>query len=565
MATASRELSPTGAKAQSDWRVITASSLGTVFEWYDFYLYGLLATIISAQFFSGVNETTGFIFALAAFAAGFAVRPFGALVFGRIGDLVGRKNTFLVTMGLMGLSTFLVGLLPSYASVGVAAPVLLVLLRLVQGLAMGGEYGGAATYVAEHAPDHRRGLYTSFIQTTATLGLFAALLVVIGTRTLIGEAAFKDWGWRVPFLVSIVLLVISMWIRLQLAESPVFQKMKDEGTTSKAPLTEAFGRWGNLKWVLVALLGAVAGQAVIWYTGQFYALFFLEKILRVDGATANILIALALAIGTPFFIFFGWLSDRIGRKPIILGGCALAAVSYFPIFGALTDAANPALSRAAATAPVVVLASDAECSLQFDPLGSSKFDTTGCDLAKSTLAKAGVPYATGEPRSAQTDVLVGEVLLTAPSGQDLAATDPIARAARIDAFRSDLKAALDGAGYPERADPAAMNKPLIVALLSYLVLLVTMVYGPIAAVLVELFPTRIRYTAMSLPYHVGNGWFGGFLPTTAFAMVAATGNIYYGLWYPIVIASLTFVVGLLFLPETFKRSLEDRGPEKSPA
>ena len=527
------------AATQSEKLVITASSLGTVFEWYDFYLYGLLATIISAQFFSGVNETTGFIFALAAFAAGFAVRPFGALVFGRIGDLVGRKNTFLVTMGLMGLSTFVVGLLPSYASIGVAAPILLVVMRLIQGLALGGEYGGAATYVAEHAPNHRRGLYTSFIQTTATLGLFAALLVVIGTRSWLGEEAFKDWGWRVPFLVSIVLLGVSLWIRMQLAESPVFQRMKDEGTTSKAPLTEAFGRWSNAKWVLIALLGAVAGQAVVWYTGQFYALFFLEKTLKVDGATANVLIAVALAIGTPFFILFGWLSDRIGRKRIIMAGCALAALTYFPAFKALTEAANPALAQAQARAPVTVFADPATCSLQFDPVGKEKFDKTGCDVAKATLAKAGIPYRTepygaGEANVGQTTVAAGD----------------------LKSYAARLTEAVTAAGYPAKADPARIDKVKVVAILTWLVLLVTMVYGPIAALLVELFPSRIRYTSMSLPYHIGNGWFGGFLPTVAFAMVAATGDIYYGLWYPIVVAVLTLIVGLLFLPETFRRDID---------
>src|SRR5687767_8158688 len=395
----------TAPSSRRDRRVIAAASLGTVFEWYDFYLYGLLATIISSQFFSGVNETTGFIFALAAFAAGFAVRPFGALVFGRIGDLVGRKYTFLVTMAIMGLSTFLVGLLPSYASVGVAAPVALVTLRLLQGLALGGEYGGAATYVAEHAPQGRRGFYTSWIQTTATLGLFAALLVVIGTRTALGEEAFADWGWRVPFLLSILLLAVSLWIRLQLEESPVFQKMKEEGTTSKAPLRESFAQWGNAKIVLIALFGAVAGQAVVWYAGQFYALFFLEKTLKVDGATANILIAIALVLATPFFILFGWLSDKIGRKPIIMAGCALAALTYFPLFGALTSAANPALARAQAAAPVTVHAFPQSCSLQFDPIGRTRFDETGCDVAKSTLAKAGIPYS-NEP-SGNGQVTIG--------------------------------------------------------------------------------------------------------------------------------------------------------------
>ncbi|MGH6694423.1 MFS transporter [Sphingopyxis sp.] len=540
---------------QSERKVILASSLGTVFEWYDFYLYGLLATIISAQFFSGVNETTGFIFALAAFAAGFAVRPFGALVFGRIGDLVGRKNTFLVTMGLMGASTFLVGILPSYASIGVAAPVLLVALRLVQGLALGGEYGGAATYVAEHAPDGKRGLFTSFIQTTATLGLFAALGVVIVIRSVIGEEAFADWGWRIPFLISVILLGVSLWIRLQLEESPIFKKMKEEGTTSKAPLTEAFGRWENLKWVIVALFGAVAGQAVVWYSGQFYALFFLEKTLKVDGATANILIAIALALGTPFFIFFGWLSDKIGRKPIILAGCALAALTYFPAFHMLTSAANPAMAKAQASAAVTVNADPGACAFQFDPVGKEKFESTGCDIAKSALAKAGVSY-TSVTRPRRTgeaaDVWIGNRVLVAPEPWRLAEED---RAAAAEVFRKELAAATADAGYPAKADLAAMNKPLVVAILFYLVLLVTMVYGPIAALLVELFPSRIRYTAMSLPYHIGNGWFGGFLPTTAFAMVAATGNIYYGLWYPVIVAVLTLVVGLLFLPETFRRSL----------
>ncbi len=540
---------------QSERKVILASSLGTIFEWYDFYLYGLLATIISAQFFSGVNETTGFIFALAAFAAGFAVRPFGALVFGRIGDLVGRKNTFLVTMGLMGLSTFLVGVLPSYASIGTAAPAMLVALRLLQGLALGGEYGGAATYVAEHAPEGKRGLFTSFIQTTATLGLFAALLVVISTRSALGEEAFAAWGWRVPFLISIVLLGVSLWILLQLEESPVFKQMKAEGTTSKAPLTEAFGRWANLKWVIVALFGAVAGQAVVWYSGQFYALFFLEKTLKVDGATANILIAVALALGTPFFILFGWLSDRIGRKPIILAGCALAALTYFPAFQLLTSAANPAMAKAQANAAVTVVADPGSCAFQFDPVGKNKFESTGCDIVKSALAKAGVSYSsvtrkriTGEG----ADVWVGKKVLIAPDPWRLAEED---RAASADTVRRALAAATAAAGYPVKADPAAINKPLVVAVLFYLVLLVTMVYGPIAALLVELFPSRIRYTAMSLPYHIGNGWFGGFLPTTAFAMVAATGNIYYGLWYPVVIAVVTVVVGLLFLPETFRRPI----------
>ena len=541
------------AKAPNQWLVIGASSLGTVFEWYDFYLYGLLATVISAQFFSGVNEVTGFIFALAAFAAGFAVRPFGALVFGRLGDLVGRKHTFLITMSIMGGATFLVGLLPSYAKAGVIAPILLVLLRLLQGLALGGEYGGAATYVAEFAPQGKRGLYTSWIQTTATLGLFAALLVVIGTRTAIGEDAFKAWGWRIPFLVSLLLLIVSLWIRMQLEESPVFMAMKKSGTTSKAPLAEAFGRWINLKVVLIALFGAVVGEAVVWYSGQFYALFFLERMLRVDGATTNILIAIALVLATPGFIFFGWLSDRIGRKPIILAGCLLAVLTYFPLFHALTRYANPALYAAQAAAPVSVIADPAECSIQFDPIGKNKFDSTSCDIAKSYLAKAGVSYQRIDaPAGTIAQIRTGETTLAAPDPHAVTGAD---RKAAITAFQGKAKAMITGAGYPEKADPATINKPMIVLILFILVVYVTMVYGPIAALLVELFPARIRYSAMSLPYHIGNGWFGGFLPTTAFAMVAATGDIYYGLWYPIVLAGATLVLGLLFLPETFKRSI----------
>jgi MFS family permease len=543
----SRMIAPAPSR-QSDRLVIAASSLGTIFEWYDFYLYGLLAAIISAQFFSGVNETTGFVFALAAFAAGFAVRPFGALLFGRIGDLVGRKYTFLVTMGIMGLSTFAVGLLPSYAAAGVAAPILLVALRLLQGLALGGEYGGAATYVAEHAPAGRRGLYTSFIQTTATLGLFLSLLVVIGLRTWLGEAAFAAWGWRLPFLLSILLLGVSLWIRMKLEESPVFARMKAQGEGSKAPLTEAFARWPNARIVLVALFGAVAGQAVVWYAGQFYALFFLERTLRVDGATANILIAVALALATPFFILFGWLSDRIGRKKIILAGCALAALTYFPLFEALARAANPALYAATAAAPVRVVADPGACSVQFDPIGRNKFDRRSCDIAKAFLARSGVSYANvAAPPGAAARLEIGAAAIAAPeSGADA-----------IAAFQAEARAALTRAGYPERADPARVDKPLVILILFVLVLYVTMVYGPIAALLVELFPTRIRYSSMSLPYHVGNGWFGGFLPTTAFAMVAATGDIYYGLWYPIAVAALTVAVGLAFLPETFRRKLED--------
>jgi len=539
--------------AHNQWLVIGASSLGTVFEWYDFYLYGLLASIIGAQFFSGVNDITGFIFALAAFAAGFAVRPFGALVFGRLGDLVGRKHTFLITMSIMGGATFAVGLLPSYASVGVAAPVLLLTLRLLQGLALGGEYGGAATYVAEHAPRGKRGLYTSWIQTTATLGLFTALLVVIGTRTYMGEDAFKAWGWRIPFLVSIVLLAVSLWIRMQLAESPVFLQMKSQGTTSKAPLSEAFLRWGNLKIVIIALAGAVMGQAVVWYTGQFYALFFLERMLRVDGATTNILTAIALVLATPGFIFFGWLSDKIGIKPIILTGCLLALLTYFPLFGALTRYANPALYAAQASAPVTVIADPKECSFQFDPIGKNAFDSTSCDIAKSFLAKSGVSYQRIDaPAGTLAQIRSGTNTLTAP---DPKTTTGKERKAAIAAYQKEVKGVLAAAGYPDKANPTTINKRMVVLILFVLVLYVTMVYGPIAALLVELFPARIRYSAMSLPYHIGNGWFGGFLPTTAFAMVAATGDIYYGLWYPIVVAGATLVLGLFLLPETFKRPI----------
>ena len=531
-------------------KVVFASSLGTVFEWYDFYLYGALSAIITKQFFSGVNETTGFIFALLAFAAGFFVRPFGALVFGRLGDLVGRKHTFLITILIMGLSTALVGLLPSYESIGVAAPVALILLRLAQGLALGGEYGGAATYVAEHAPPGRRGFYTSWIQTTATMGLFLSLLVILGCRVALGDQ-FEVWGWRIPFLLSIVLLAISVYIRLQLEESPAFLDIKQSGNLSKAPLTEAFGDWRNLRIVLLALFGATAGQAVVWYGGQFYALFFIEKILQVEAQAANLVIAAALVLGTPFFIVFGSLSDRIGRKPVVLGGCLLAAITYFPVFKAITHYANPALEAAVASAPVTVFADPADCSVQFDPVGRKTF-TSSCDVAKSALARAGVPYA-NEPAPAGTtaEVRLGNgadaTRIVSFAGTTLAKDD--FKAAQKD-FSTRLRGALDTAGYPPKADMSAVNYPMLVLLCAWLVVLVTMVYGPIAAWLVELFPTRIRYTAMSLPYHIGNGWFGGFLPVTSFAIVAATGNIYNGLWYPIIVALMSVVIGGLFLRET---------------
>ena len=536
-----------GGMTSEERKVIFASSLGTVFEWYDFYLYGSLAAIIAKQFFSGVNPTAAFIFALMAFAAGFAVRPFGALLFGRIGDLVGRKYTFLITIMIMGLSTFVVGLLPSYESIGITAPIILITLRLLQGLALGGEYGGAATYVAEHAPHGKRGAYTSWIQTTATMGLFLSLLVILGTREYTGEADFAAWGWRIPFLVSVLLLAVSVWIRLSLSESPMFQKMKSEGKRSKAPLTESFAQWRNLKIVIVALLGLTAGQAVVWYTGQFYALFFLTQALKVDGFTANLLVAGALLLATPFFIFFGSISDRIGRKPIILGGCLIAACSYFWLFGQLTHYANPALEAAQQKSPVMVIADPAECSFQFNPVGVAKF-TSSCDVAKAFLAARSVNYSNqAAPAGSVAQIKIGDTLITSVSLKGLAPDDVKAAQGEFGKIAGE---AVNAAGYPAKADPAQINKTMVVFILFLLVILVTMVYGPIAAMLVEMFPTNIRYTSMSLPYHIGNGWFGGFLPTTAFAMVAATGDIYYGLWYPIIVAAGTFVIGFLFITET---------------
>jgi MFS family permease len=541
-----------------------------------------LAAIIAKQFFSGLDEGSAFIFALLAFAAGFIVRPFGAIFFGRLGDMIGRKYTFLVTILIMGLSTFIVGILPNYASIGVAAPVILIALRMLQGLALGGEYGGAATYVAEHAPHGKRGAYTSWIQTTATLGLFLSLMVILGTRTLIGEAAFADWGWRVPFIVSILLLAVSVYIRLSMNESPAFAKMKAEGKTSKAPLSESFGQWKNLKIVILALVGLTAGQAVVWYSGQFYALFFLTQALKVDGATANIMVAISLIIGTPFFIFFGAWSDKIGRKPIIMAGCLLAVLTYFPVFTALTKAANPDLAAAQAANKVVVTADPAECSFQFNPTGTAKF-TSSCDIAKQRLAGASVSYENiAAPAGTPATIKVGETVVnikyspeevaaaktkaeaklaevTAAQPQDAKAVEAAAKTvkdlssdktASTTLLGSNLSAALKAANYPAKADMAKFDKVTVIAILTYLVILVTMVYGPIAAMLVEMFPTRIRYTSMSLPYHIGNGWFGGLLPTTAFAIVAQTGNMYNGLWYPIIIAGMTFVIGMLFVKET---------------
>ncbi|MGH7003193.1 MAG: MFS transporter [Alphaproteobacteria bacterium] len=599
-------------------KVIFASSLGTVFEWYDFYLYGSLAAFIGAAFFSEYPEATRNIFALLAFAAGFLVRPFGALVFGRIGDLVGRKYTFLVTILIMGLSTFLVGVLPGSASWGIAAPIILIALRMLQGLALGGEYGGAATYVAEHAPNNRRGYYTSWIQTTATLGLFLSLIVILIIQNALSKEAFASWGWRIPFLLSFVLLGISVWIRLSLSESPAFKKMKEEGKGSKAPLSEAFGQWKNAKIALLALFGLTAGQAVVWYSGQFYALFFLQNVLKVDGQSVNIMIAIALLLGTGFFVFFGWLSDKIGRKPIIMAGLALSIITYFPLFKALTWAANPALAQAEATVRATVTAAPGDCTFQFNPVGTAKFNNS-CDIATSFLSKSSVPYEVVEgPAGQPATITLGDTVI---ASYDAVAAGPDA-AAKNTAFTHDLSIALQKAGFPlvrdpakvpeakldgfvaanpelgldaaalrsgEKtvtpvselieaklltaeqaagatempvytvanggafkmvADPAAVNWPMVIAILFVLVLYVTMVYGPIAAILVEMFPTRIRYTGMSLPYHIGNGWFGGLLPATVFAMSAAKGDIYYGLWYPIVIAAMTLVIGLLFVRET---------------
>lgn len=532
-------------------KVIFASSLGTVFEWYDFYLYGSLAAIIAKQFFSGLDAGSAFIFALLAFAAGFIVRPFGALVFGRLGDLIGRKYTFLVTILLMGGATFVVGILPNYETIGVAAPVILICLRMLQGLALGGEYGGAATYVAEHAPNGRRGAYTAWIQTTATLGLFLSLLVILFTREFTGPN-FDVWGWRVPFIVSIALLAVSVYIRLSMNESPAFKKMKEENKLSKAPLTESFGQWKNLKIVILALFGLVAGQAVVWYTGQFYALFYLTQVLKVDPKTANLLIAASLVIGTPFFIVFGSLSDKIGRKMIIMAGLLLAIITYIPntpvsIFNALTHFANPALEKAMKEAPATITVDEAECTFQFNPTGTAKF-TSSCDIAKQVMASNSASYSSiPGPAGTVATVKIGETVIESYSSKGLPADEAKAKDA---AFKKAVRDALNAAGYPAKADPAAVNLPAVLALLVVLVIYVTMVYGPIAAMLVEMFPTRIRYTSMSLPYHIGNGWFGGLLPTISFALVAQNGNIYYGLWYPIAIAAMTFVIGMLFVRET---------------
>ncbi|UVM25186.1 MFS transporter [Pseudomonas sp. B21-021] len=511
-------------------KVIFASSLGTVFEWYDFFLYGALAAVISKQFFAGVNDTTAFIFALMAFAAGFIVRPFGALVFGRLGDMIGRKYTFLATIILMGVATFAVGLLPTYASIGIAAPIILVVLRMLQGLALGGEYGGAATYVAEHAPIGKRGFHTSWIQSTATLGLLLSLLVVLGCRYFTGDQ-FEVWGWRIPFLLSIVLLGISTWIRLSLHESPAYLKMKEEGKTSKAPIRESFGKWENLKVVLIALFSINAGQAVTFYAAQFYVLFFLTQFLKMDPAVANSLLIISVVIGAPFFIFFGWLSDKVGRKPVLMLGLLLATALYFPIFKSLAHYANPAIDHASRQAPITVVADPATCTFQFDPVGKAKFDSP-CDKVKTFLVKQGLPYSSvAAPAGSTVQVSVGDV--------------------KLDGFdEASLRGAITLAGYPQQADMQQINKPMIVALIVGLIIISAMCYGPLAALMVELFPTRIRYTSMSLPYHIGNGWFGGFLPTVSFALVVYTGDIFYGLWYPVLITGVSLVVGMICLRET---------------
>ena len=525
-------------------KVLLASCVGTVFEWYDFMVFGSLAADIAKQFFARADPTMGLIFALLAFAAGFLVRPLGALVFGRLGDLVGRKYTFLMTIVIMGVGTFFIGLVPNYDAIGVAAPIILIGLRLLQGLAVGGEYGGAAIYVAEHAPLGRSGEFTAWIQATGTLAFLMSLLVILGTRTVVGEAGFADWGWRVPFLLSIVLLVISVWIRLSMHESPVFAKMKAEGNASKAPLRDTFGDWDNVKRMLIALFGIVAGFTVVWYTAQFYVLLFLTQTLKVDGTTANVLLCIALALATPFYLVFGTLSDKIGRKAIMLGGMLLAALTFFPIFKALTHYANPALETALAQAPVVVSADPADCQFQFNLTGTKKY-TSSCDILKAKLVAASVNYSTHSASSGSVaTVSIGDKVLASFDAKDL--PKRIAEE-KSKALSKDLTAAIQAAGYPAKADPEQINKPMLVLLMFLLLVFASMAYGPVAAAMVEMFPPRIRYSSLSFPYHIGTGWFGGMTPTIAFAMMAYSGDIYFGLWYPTVIALATVMIGVIFI------------------
>lgn len=541
------------AARNSQTLVIAGASIGTLFEWYDFFLYGALASDIAKRFFVGVSDTMGFVLALTAFGAGFAVRPLGALVFGRIGDLVGRKNTFLVTMALMGVSTFLVGVLPDFGVIGLAAPLLLVALRLLQGLAIGGEYGGAAIYVAEHAPANQRGFATSWINAMATMGLVLALLVIIACRLLLPPDVFAVWGWRLPFLASVVLLGVSIWIRMRLGESPVFQRMKEEGRLSKAPVADSFGSWSNLRTVLLIVFGVVAGSTTIWYAAQFYALFFLERTLKLDGLTADALMALSLAVSAPAYLLMGWLSDKIGRKPVLMAGCALGAVLLFPLFHLLTEAANPALAAAQRNSPVIVYADPAACSVQFDPLNRGHFTGSACDVAKAYLSRAGVSYHSVHTSSASpVNVYVGTTEVRAPNTSAMSESE---RASAIQVFQAQMRSALDTVGYPAAADPARINMPMVVLIVALLSVLAAMGYAPAAAFLVELFPARVRYTSFSVPYHLGVGWIGGFLPATAFAIVAATGDIYAGLWYPVGFAMLTTFVGVLLLPETRGRAI----------
>jgi MFS family permease len=543
-----------GSMGRENFKVIGASSVASVFEWFDFFLYGSLAVIISRNFFSGVDENSAFVMALLAFAAGFAVRPFGAIVFGFFGDLWGRKNTFLVTLALMGVATFGVGLLPTYDQIGVAAPWILVALRMLQGLSVGGVYGGAATYVAEHVEQKRRGFFTSWIQITATVGMALSLVVIFVTRKMVGEEDFGEWGWRIPFLLSIVLLGVTIWIQLKLAESPVYVQMKASGKTSSRPWADAFGNWKNLRLIMIALFGAMVGQAVVWYAAQFYVLFFIERVLKVDAAVTNLLVASALIISTPLYIFFGWLSDKVGRKPVILGACLLAALTYFPLFKALTAAANPALAHAVATSPVTVHADPSSCSFQFDPIGNARFDTS-CDIARSYLARSGITYDTIDaPPGVIAELRVGDRTLTAFHGEQMRPDELRTRRAEWEKQAGEMIAS---AGYPLSADTSAINIPLVLLILVALMSFAAMVYGPMAALLTELFPAKVRYTSMSLPYHLGTGWFGGFLPPVAFAIVATTGNIYSGLWYPLIGAAFTFIVGLLVLPETKNADLRD--------